>query len=108
MEKLSLSLSQQFYLKDRKVFLNDMMMQMNMNMGMGMGIMDMNTQMMEMPMDEGPLILMGKWMPSMKTMLMTYGGYFEETKKMPMGGLTLKHKFDKGSFGYAKRYRRMS
>ena len=79
MEKLSLSLSQQFYLKDRKVFLNDMMMQMNMNMGMGM--MDMNTQMMEMPMDEGPLILMGKWMPSMKTMVMSYGGYLKDSKK---------------------------
>ena len=68
----------------------------------------MPMNMMDMPMDEGPIIVMGKWMPSMKTMLMTYGGYFEETKKMPMGGLTLKHKFDKGSFGYAKRYRRMS
>ena len=79
MEKLSLSLSQQFYLKDRKVFLNDMMMQMNMNMGMGM--MDVNTQMMEMPMDEGPLILMGKWMPSMKTMVMSYGGISKIQKK---------------------------
>jgi hypothetical protein len=59
-------------------------------------------------MDEGPIVVMGKWMPSMRTMLMTYGGYFEETKKMPMGGLTFKHKFDAGSFGYAKRYRRMS
>ena len=38
MEKLSLSLSQQFYLKDRKVFLNDMMMQMNMNMGIGLSL----------------------------------------------------------------------
>ena len=106
MEKLSLSLSQQFYLKDRKVFLNDMMMQMNMNMGMGM--MDMNTQMMEMPMDEGPLILMGKWMPSMKTMVMSYGGYLKDSKKMPMGGFTLNHKFTNGNLGYAKRYRRMS
>ncbi len=106
MEKLSLSLSQQFYLKDRKVFLNDMMMQMNMNMGMGMT--DMNTQMMEMPMDEGPLILMGKWMPSMKTMVMSYGGYLKDSKKMPMGGFTLNHKFTNGNLGYAKRYRRMS
>ena len=106
MEKLSLSLSQQFYLKDRKVFLNDMMMQMNMNMGMGM--MDMNTQMMEMPMDEGPLILMGKWMPSMKTMVMSYGSYLKDSKKMPMGGFTLNHKFTNGNLGYAKRYRRMS
>ena len=113
MDMASLSVSKQFFIKDRKVWIDSSMMNMPMNMmdmNMPTNMMDMNMpmNMMDMPMDEGPIIVMGKWMPSMKTMLMTYGGYFEETKKMPMGGLTLKHKFDKGSFGYAKRYRRMS
>ena len=115
MDMASLSVSKQFFIKDRKVWLDSPMMDMNMPMSMGnmmnmpmsMGNL-MNMNMMDMPMDEGPIVVMGKWMPSMKTMLMTYGGYFEETKKMPMGGLTFKHKFDAGSFGYAKRYRRMS
>ena len=39
---------------------------------------------------------------------MAYGGYIKENKKVPLGGFTLNHNFDKGSFGVAKRYRRMS
>ena len=114
MDKASLSISKQFFIKDRKVKLNNSVMGMGMqDMPMGMqdmpmGMNNMAMNMMDMPMDEGPIVVMGKWMPSMKTMLMTYGGYFEETKKMPMGGITFKHKFDAGSFGFAKRYRRMS
>ena len=34
--------------------------------------------------------------------------YFNKNKKMPLGGLTLKHDFNGGSIGIAKRYRRMS
>ena len=121
MDKVSLSISKQFFLKDRKVWIDNMMMNMNMDdssmdmsgmsspmMHMPGPMMDTSNSMMDMPMDEGPFIVMAKWMPSMKTMLMSYGGYFEDTKKMPMGGLTLKHKFKNGDIGLAKRYRRMS
>jgi lipopolysaccharide assembly outer membrane protein LptD (OstA) len=44
----------------------------------------------------------------MKTMIMGYGGYFKENKKVPLGGITINHKFNAGSFGFAKRYRRMA
>jgi len=121
MDKVSLSVSKQFFLEDRKIWLNNMMMDMdthNSSMDMiGMSVPSMNmsgsmmnnsSPMMSMPMDEGPILVMAKWMPSMKTMLMSYGGYFEETKKIPLGGLTFKHKFQNGDIGFAKRYRRMS
>ena len=121
MDKVSLSVSKQFFLEDRKIWLNNMMMDMdthNSSMDMiGMSVPSMNmsgsmmnnsSPMMSMPMDEGPIVVMAKWMPSMKTMLMSYGGYFEETKKIPLGGLTFKHKFQNGDIGFAKRYRRMS
>ena len=120
MDKISLSVSKKFYLEDRKVFLdsmhmsNDPMSQMNMammNMSSQMsGMMDMSQmdEMMKMPMDEGPIMIMGKWMPSMKTMIMSYTSYIEESNKIPMGGITINHKFKSGSLGYAKRYTRMS
>ena len=120
MDKISLSVSKKFYLEDRKVFLdsmhmsNDPMSQMNMammNMSSQMnGMMDMSQMggMMKMPMDEGPIMIMGKWMPTMKTMVMSYTSYIEESNKIPMGGITINHKFKSGSMGYAKRYTRMS
>ena len=58
--------------------------------------------------NEGPLVVMGTWMPTMKTMIMGYGGYFKESKKVPLAGITINHKFDSGSLGFAKRYRRMA
>ena len=93
---------------------NDPMSQMNMammNMSSQMnGMMDMSQidGMMKMPMDEGPIMIMGKWMPSMKTMIMSYTSYIEESNKIPIGGITINHKFKSGSMGYAKRYTRMS
>jgi hypothetical protein len=68
----------------------------------------MNMDMMKMPMDEGPLMLMGKWMPNMKRMIMAYSSYLEDQNKVPMAGITIKQSFDKGSVGYAKRYTRMA
>jgi len=58
---------------------------------------------MGMSMDKGPIVMMGKWMPKKGTMIMAYGGYIKENKKVPLGGFTLNHNFDKGSFGVAKR-----
>lgn len=102
MEKISLSLSKKYYLKDRNIFLNEMI-DMPMNQ-----MMDMSTSgMMDMPMSRGPLVIMGKWMPSMNTMIMGYGGYFNN-RKIPLAGISINQKFTNGSFGYAKRYRRSS
>ena len=64
--------------------------------------------MMSLSSDEDPLMLMSKWMPNMSTMIMTYGSYHKDQKKFPMAGITAKHKFEKGSIGYAKRYTKMS
>lgn len=104
MDKISLSISKKYYLKDRKVWLNQPMSSQMPSMGMMnmMGMMDM------MDMDEGPVVLMGKWMPSMKTMIMGYSGYLQHNNKVPLGGITIKQKVEKGSIGYAHRYRRMS
>ena len=44
----------------------------------------------------------------MNTMIMTYGSYHKDQKKFPMAGISVKHKFKKGSIGYAKRYTKMS
>ena len=93
MDKISLRISKKLYLADRKVWVEKM---------------HMNTNMMSEPMDEGPLMIMGHWMPSMNTKLMTYASYNEESKKIPMKGITLKHSFESGSFGYSKRYNKMS
>ena len=61
-----------------------------------------------MPMDEGPVMIMGKWMPDMSTMIMAYTSYLEEAGKVPMAGITIKQNFERGSLGYAKRYTRMA
>ena len=113
MNKISLKLSQKFYIKDRKVFIDEMShMQAESKMtsnSMGMGMMEMSMMPMTMMSgDKGPLMLMGKWMPSMNTMVMTYGSYSEEMKKFPMAGLTINHRLENGKIGYAKRYTRMS
>ncbi len=113
MNKISLKLSQKFYIKDRKVFIDEMShMQTESKMtsnSMGMGMMEMSMMPMTMMSgDKGPLMLMGKWMPSMNTMVMTYGSYSEEMKKFPMAGLTINHRLENGKIGYAKRYTRMS
>ena len=89
MKKASLSISKKYYLKDRKVWMNPSMNSMN-----------------QMDMDEGPAVIMASWMPSMKTMIMGYGGYLKDQKKMPLGGITLKHELKSGNIGYAHRFRR--
>ena len=113
MNKISLKLSQKFYIKDRKVFIDEMSnMQMENQMTsetMDMGIMEMSMMPMTMMRgNKGPIVLMSKWMPSMDTMVMTYGSYSEEMKKFPLAGLTINHRFENGKIGYAKRYTRMS
>ena len=124
MNNISLKISQKFYLKDRKVFINNMsmnsmhsdMMSNTMNMGMMSNSMNMNTMSDSMDMgmmsmmngDKDPIMIMAKWMPNMKTMFMASGNYSEEMKKFPMAGLTINHMFDKGKVGYAKRYTRMT
>jgi len=84
-------------------------MEMGMSsMEMGMSSMDMIPMMNMMSSDEGPLMIMGKWMPDMSTMIMTYGSYAKDVKKFPMAGITINHKFKLGELGYAKRYKKMS
>ena len=92
MEKISISISKKYFIEDRKTWIRSMK----------------SMSMKDMEMDKGPTIIMGKWMPNKNTMLMAYGGYFKESNKVPLGGFTLKHNFNKGSIGVANRYRRMS
>ena len=111
MEKISMSISKKFYLDDRNIWLDNMHMDMtpmdDEMIGMNPMIMPaMN--MMQMPMDEGPLMVMGKWMPNMNTMIMGYSSYLQEQEKVPMAGITIKQDFEKGTLGYAKRYTRMA
>ena len=111
MEKISMSISKKFYLEDRNIWLDNMHMDMTPmdNEMMGMNPMIMPTMnMMQMPMDEGPLMVMGKWMPNMNTMIMGYSSYLQEQEKVPMAGITIKQDFEKGTLGYAKRYTRMA
>ena len=117
MNKLSLKASQKFYINDRRVFIdgvgmasmeNEMMSSsMGMDMVMMSNSMDMNMMSM-MNNDKGPIVIMGKWMPNMKTMVMTMGSYSEEMKKFPMAGITINQKFENGKIGYAKRYTKMT
>ena len=108
-KKVSLSVSKKYYLKDRKVWMsNSMHHDMNMSDVMSMNSMSSMDSMGSMRNDEGPLVVMGSWMPTMKTTIMSYGGYFKENKKIPLGGITVNHKFNSGSIGFAKRYRRMA
>jgi LPS-assembly protein len=56
--------------------------------------------------NESPTIIMASWMPGMNTMIMGYGGYLKDNKKMPLGGITIKHKLKSGDIGYAHRFSR--
>jgi LPS-assembly protein len=103
MKKASLSISKKYYLKDRKVWMNPSMNSINQ-----MDSMSSKSSMMNMGMNEGPAVIMASWMPSMNTMIMGYGGYLKDQKKMPLGGITIKHKLKSGDIGYAHRYRRMA
>ena len=103
MKKASLSISKKYYLKDRKVWMNPSMNSINQ-----MSSMSSKSSMMNMGMNEGPAVIMASWMPSMNTMIMGYGGYLKDQKKMPLGGITIKHKLKSGDIGYAHRYRRMA
>jgi hypothetical protein len=100
MKKASLSISKKYYLKDRKVWMSPSMSQM--------GSMNSMSSMMRMNLDEGPAVIMASWMPSMNTTIMGYGSYLKNQKKMPLGGITLKHKLKSGNIGYAHRFRRMA
>jgi len=102
-KKASLNISKKYYLKDRKVWMPNLM-----NQSMTMASFASMSAMSPMTNDEGPMVVMGSWMPTMKTMIMGYGEYFKENKKVPLGGITINHKFNAGSFGFAKRYRRMA
>tara|TARA_Y100000768_G_scaffold198528_1_gene149240 strand:+ start:5389 stop:7746 length:2358 start_codon:yes stop_codon:yes gene_type:complete len=111
MDKLAINISKKFYIDDREIWLDDMHMDMASmnNEMMGMSSMDIsNMNMMQMPMDEGPLMLMTKWMPNMNTMVMAYSSYIHEEEKVPMAGITYNQNFEKGTLGYAKRYTRMA
>ena len=99
-QKVSLNISKKYYLKDRKVWMPSLT-----NHEMSMSNM---SSMDSMNANEGPLVVMGSWMPTMKTMIMGYGGYLKESEKVPLGGITVNHKFNSGSLGFAKRYRRMA
>ncbi len=99
-QKVSLNISKKYYLKDRKVWMPSLM-----NHEMSMSNM---SSMDSMNANEGPLVVMSSWMPTMKTMIMGYGGYLKESEKVPLGGITVNHKFNSGSLGFAKRYRRMA
>ena len=103
MKKASLSISKKYYLKDRKIWMDP-----SMNSTNQMGSMSSNRSMMNMGMNEGPAVIMASWMPSMNTMIMGYGGYLKDIKKIPLGGITIKHKLKSGDIGYAHRYRRMA
>ena len=109
MDKFSISLSKKFYLADREVWLDSsypnpaLMPMINMQ---SMNMVKMSH--MNISMDEDPIMLMTKWMPNKKTMLMSYTSYSEEANTIPMGGITFKHIFENGSVGYAKRYSKMS
>ena len=111
MDKLAINISKKFYIDDREIWLDDMHMDMASmnNEMMGMSSMDISSMnMMQMPMDEGPLMLMTKWMPNMNTMVMAYSSYIHEEEKVPMAGITYNQNFEKGTLGYAKRYTRLA
>jgi LPS-assembly protein len=103
MKKASISISKKYYLKDRKVWMNQSMNSINQ-----VGSMSSKSYMMYMDKNEGPAVIMASWMPIMNTMIMGYGSYLKDQKKMPMGGITIKHKLKSGDIGYAHRYRRMA
>ena len=108
MDKFAVNISKKFYLDDREIWLDDMHLDMD-SMNNEMMNMDMShMNMMQMPMDEGPIMLMAKWMPNMNTMFMAYSSYLHDQDKVPMAGITFNQNFEKGTLGYAKRYTRMT
>ena len=108
MDKFAVNISKKFYLDDREIWLDNMHLDMDSmnNEMMNMNMSHMN--MMQMPMDEGPIMLMAKWMPNMNTMFMAYSSYLHDQDKVPMAGITFNQNFEKGTLGYAKRYTRMT
>ena len=108
MDKFAVNISKKFYLDDREIWLDDMHLDMDSmnNEMMNMNMSHMN--MMQMPMDEGPIMLMAKWMPNMNTMFVAYSSYLHDQDKVPMAGITFNQNFEKGTLGYAKRYTRMT
>ncbi len=108
MDKFAVNISKKFYLDDREIWLDNMHLDMD---SMNNEMMNMNMShinMMQMPMDEGPIMLMAKWMPNMNTMFMAYSSYLHDQDKVPMAGITFNQNFEKGTLGYAKRYTRMT
>ena len=108
MDKFAVNISKKFYLDDREIWLDNMHLDMDSmnNEMMNMNMSHMN--MMQMPMDDGPIMLMAKWMPNMNTMFMAYSSYLHDQDKVPMAGITFNQNFEKGTLGYAKRYTRMT
>ena len=106
MDKFAVNISKKFYLDDREIWLDDMHLDMDSMNNEMMNMSHMN--MMQMPMDEGPIMLMAKWMPNMNTMFMAYSSYLHDQDKVPMAGITFNQNFEKGTLGYAKRYTRMT
>jgi len=90
-EKISLNLSKKYYTKDRKVWMPHT-----------------NNSIEAMNAKEGPMFIVASWKPNKKTSIMGYGEYFKKNKKVPLGGITLNHKFNSGSVSFAKRYRGMA
>ena len=106
MDKFAVNISKKFYLDDREIWLDNMHLDMDSMNNEMMNMSHMN--MMQMPMDEGPIMLMAKWMPNMNTMFMAYSSYLHDQDKVPMAGITFNQNFEKGTLGYAKRYTRMT
>ena len=106
MDKFTVNISKKFYLDDREIWLDDMHLDMGSMNNEMINMSHMN--MMQMPMDEGPIMLMAKWMPNMNTMFMAYSSYLHDQDKVPMAGITFNQNFEKGTLGYAKRYTRMT
>ena len=106
MDRLSLKISQKFYLENKKVFLDDINLIPMSNMMQNLS--EMNSKNSMFNKDKDNLMIMGKWMPNMKTMTMFYGGYSQDVKKYPMAGLSIDHKFKNGRIAYAKRYTKMA
>ena len=95
LEKLEFIISKKFYLEDRKTWLSSIDTDSNF--------------MKEDSRQEAPIIAMSKWMPNKNTDLSAYAGYLTDRNKTSMAGINLTHKVKElGSFGIAKRYRRIS
>ena len=108
MDKFAVNISKKFYLDDREIWLDDMHLDMDSMNNEMMDVTMSHLNMIQMPMDEGPIMLMAKWMPNMNTMFMAYSSYLHDQDKVPMAGITFNQNFEKGTLGYAKRYTRMT